>query len=147
MKFRELFENNKGQEFENSFKISWTDAKKIAKNYGQKWEMNGSLALMYDGREHVMTYNKKEGKLFTDFDEDQIHDMIKGISESAPIGPQELNLNLLKYKSVNDIYELLDSIKVEYEKNLDQKSKELNLVFRTTKDLQKAAKALEKIKK
>jgi hypothetical protein len=49
-----------------------------------------------------MTYNKKEGKLFTDFDEDQIHDMIKGISESAHIEHRESN-------KMFDFYEMNES--------------------------------------
>ena len=78
MPFRTLVRQTSLYCFDNSFKISWSDAKKVSKGYGQKWETEGTLELMYDGKEHVMTYNKKEGKLFTDFDIDQIQDMIKG---------------------------------------------------------------------
>jgi len=76
---------NNGAELKNAFKISWGDAKKISKNYGQKWESEGSLEMMYDAKEHVMTYNKKTGELFTDFSKSQIDDMVndRPISEGS----------------------------------------------------------------
>ena len=67
---------SEGSGFKNTFKIDYDDAKKIAKNYGQKWEKDGSVWTMYDAKEHIMTYNNKKGELYTDFDAEAIEDIL-----------------------------------------------------------------------
>jgi preprotein translocase subunit SecD len=68
-------------------------------------------------------------------------------TESEPIGPTRLKLNLLRnYKSKEDIYKALNKANIKYEAELDDTGDILNVDFRTTKDLQKASKVLEKLK-
>jgi hypothetical protein len=67
---------SKGSAFENTFRIDYMDAIKISKNYGQKWEKNKDAWTMYDGGEHIMIYNNKKGELYTDFDVEDIKDML-----------------------------------------------------------------------
>jgi len=70
---------NPNDGFDNEFSIGNPDAKKLAKNYGQKWEfVSKEVWTMDDAGQHVFTYLPKEGKLFTDFDEAQVIDMVKG---------------------------------------------------------------------
>jgi len=80
MKFRDLLEvKQKGVAFANTFKVYLPDAKKLAKNYGIKWDTDSKdLWLLTDNKEHVMSYNTSKGEIYTDFDEEQIIDMIKG---------------------------------------------------------------------
>lgn len=79
-KFKDLFEDKSVQsgQFDNEYKVTRGDAKKLAKNYGSKWDIDGDVWTMYDTDEHVMTYMPKKGELYTSFSEDQIIDMIKG---------------------------------------------------------------------
>jgi hypothetical protein len=74
--FKEYLEEGK-QSFDNTLKISSTDAKKIAKNYGINWDISGDVWILTDVDEHVMSYNPRKGELYTDFDKPQIIDLIK----------------------------------------------------------------------
>jgi preprotein translocase subunit SecD len=68
-------------------------------------------------------------------------------TEAEPVGPTRLKLNLLRnYKSKEDIYKALNKANIKYEAELDDTGDILNVDFRTTKDLQKASKVLEKLK-
>lgn len=78
---RELFEDKSKQskDFDNDFKISLDDAKKLAKNYGQKWyKVDKDVWTIDDADTHVFTFMPRKGELYTDFDEAQVIDMIKG---------------------------------------------------------------------
>lgn len=77
---RDLFEDKSKQsgEFDNEVKVGRDDAKKIAKNYGVKWDViDKDTWILTDAGEHVMTYMPKKGELYSDFDDSVIIDMIK----------------------------------------------------------------------
>ncbi len=64
---------NEGKTFKHSHKIAVDDVKTILKKnkeYSENEE--DSLILIYKGRTHIMTYDKKTGTLMTDKDLDSI---------------------------------------------------------------------------
>ena len=66
-----------GSGFKNTFKLADREMKLLSKGYGSKWEKEDGLSLMYDAGEHVMTWNRKKGELYTDFPIKAIENWIK----------------------------------------------------------------------
>lgn len=75
-----LSELSEGLSFKNKFKMSPTEADKVAKNYGIKWDKSepeaGRLWILIDAGKHVMSYNKNSKELLTDFDKSVIDDLL-----------------------------------------------------------------------
>ena len=75
--FREWILESSSKKLNNTYKITWDEAKKIAKKINQKWEKEGQLQLMYDGKTHIMTYNTNTGELYCDLSLEDIKAFIK----------------------------------------------------------------------
>lgn len=104
-KIVEAHSHSPSAEFSNEFSITVKDAKKLARTYGCEWDTEGDEWEMIDVDEHVFTYLPKQGKLFTDFDQDQVIEMIEeplqGVRESKDeVKLTDLEDELDKWESV-----------------------------------------------
>lgn len=67
----------KENDFFNSFSISLSDAKELAKNYSVDWfKITSDTWIIVDNNEHVFTYSVSEGKLSTDIERAIVIDFI-----------------------------------------------------------------------
>lgn len=74
--FKEFIaEGNKGSAFANTMKLSYKTVEKIAKGFGGFHNDKGIWTITNNENKHVMTYNLKEGELYTDFTVEQIEKM------------------------------------------------------------------------
>jgi len=132
-KRRKIREENLGAEFDNTLKISRDDAVKLSRNYGCKWEKSADAWAMYDVDEHVFTYIPREGKLFTDFDTEQVIEMIEDEPHRGYDGFMAEGKNEQKLIDLEHELDKWESVANKSDKEATTKRKELKKEIKALK--------------